>query len=88
MPLPNHGTPWFLLITHTTLPEIRDICREILRLYQRAKPNSEKLEKTVSVLKKAQQVCENDDNVMTLQAYIMRLLGSLSCDNNGQEFGG
>jgi len=55
VPLPNHGTPWFLLITHTTLPEIRDICREILRLYQRAKPNSEKLEKTVSLLKKAQQ---------------------------------
>jgi len=54
VPLPNHGAPWWTLISHTNLSDMREICREILRLYQRAKPDSDKLEKTVSLLKKAQ----------------------------------
>lgn len=33
---------------------MRDICREILRLYKRVKPDHDKLEQAVSVLKKAQ----------------------------------
>lgn len=55
VPLPNHGVPWWTLISHTTLREIRVICGEILRLYQRAKPDADRLEQTVSLLKKAQQ---------------------------------
>ncbi|XP_067945584.1 cyclin-L1-like [Watersipora subatra] len=54
VPLPNRKPSWFSVISHTTLPAIRQICMEILRLYTRAKPDSDELEKAVAVLKKAQ----------------------------------
>lgn len=59
MPLPNHKPAWYSQISYTTLPAIREICTEILRLYKRAKPDSDKLEQAVSVLKKAQVEAKN-----------------------------
>lgn len=54
VPLPNHNPAWYSAISYTTLPAITDICKEILRLYRRAKPDAESLEQVVSSLKKAQ----------------------------------
>jgi len=52
--LPNHKPAWYDVISHTDLPAIQDICREVLKLYTHQKPDADKLEQIVSVLKKAQ----------------------------------
>ena len=54
VPLPSTEPAWYTLIPSTSLKAIRDICREILRLYKRQKPDAEALEAVVSKLKKAQ----------------------------------
>lgn len=52
--MPNHKPAWYDVISHTDLPAIQDICREVLKLYTHQKPDADKLEQIVSVLKKAQ----------------------------------
>jgi len=55
VPLPNQEPSWYTLINNTTLESILAISKELLKLYKRAKPDGDKLEAAVSLLKKAQQ---------------------------------
>lgn len=55
VPLPNRGpTPWYTVITATTLSGIQEICKEVLQLYKRDKPDADRLEQAVAKLKKVQ----------------------------------